>query len=145
MRRSITAVMAAALLAGCGQRAAPQVDDAWVRLPAVAGRPAAAYFTLKAGDRPLTLLSVRTPAAIRSELHESMKGHGAMMTMAPLAQVAVPAGATLAFAPGGRHVMLFDVNPALKPGGQTELILAFADGTTITAGAALRGAADPAP
>ncbi|WP_326525388.1 copper chaperone PCu(A)C [Sphingomonas sp.] len=142
MRLVMMGAMAAVLLAGCGQRAEPQVEGAWVRLPAVEGRPAAAYFTLKAGGAPVTLLSVRTPAAVRTELHESMKGHGGMMTMKPLKQIDVAAGATLAFEPGAKHVMLFDVNPALKPGGEMVLTLAFADGKTVEAKAALRGAGD---
>lgn len=145
MRPAIAGVLGAFLLGGCGAAPQPAVDGAWVRLPAVAGRPAAAYFTLKAGEQPMTLLSIRTPAALRTELHESMKGHAGMTTMTPLPQVDVPAGGTLAFAPGGRHAMLFDVNPALKPGGTTTLTLAFADGRTIEAKATLRGAGDAAP
>lgn len=153
MRLPIAGLLAFLALAGCDTQRAASVDRAWVRLPAVAGRPGAAYFTLRAGGRPLTLLSVRTPAALRTELHESMNGHGApstgaggaMASMAPLAQADVPANGTLAFAPGGRHVMLFDVNPALKPGATTTLTLALADGTTIAAKANVRGAGDPAP
>ena len=38
------------------------------------------------------------------------------MTMTPLGQVSVPAGAAVAFAPGGKHLMLFDVAPQVKPG-----------------------------
>ena len=145
MRLPILCAFAALSLAGCGAKPAAGVDGAWVRLPAVAGRPGAAYFTLKAGQQPLTLLSLKTPAAVRTELHESMKSGSGMMTMTPLNEVAVPAGGTTAFAPGGRHAMLFDMNPALKAGGTTTLTLAFADGTTIEAKAAVRGAGDPAP
>ncbi len=137
-------VLALASLAACSAKA-PAVDDAWVRLPAVPGRPGAAYFTMSAGAEPVTLLSVRTPAAVRTELHESMTGHAGMASMAPIAQVAVPAGETLRFAPGGKHVMLYDVNPALKPGAQTELTLALADGSTLAAKARVVGAGDAAP
>jgi copper(I)-binding protein len=145
MRLPIVGLVTALMLAGCGAQPAASIDGAWVRLPAVAGRPGAAYFTLKAGQQPMTLLSIRTPAAVRSELHESMKMGSGMMSMAPVRQVDVPANGTLAFAPGGKHAMLFDMNPALKAGGTTTLTLAFADGTTIAATAAVRGAGDPAP
>lgn len=146
MRLPIVVMATGLALGACGQRAEPRVEGAWVRLPAVPGRPAAAYFTIQGGSAPATLLSLRTPAAIRAELHESMGGggHGAM-TMRPLRQVAVPANTKVTFAPAGRHVMLFDVNPALKPGAKTTLTLAFADGSTIEAPAAVRGAGDPAP
>jgi copper(I)-binding protein len=145
MRLPIAGVIAALMLAGCGAKPAAKVEGAWVRLPAVAGRPGAAYFTLKAGQQPLTLVSVKTPAAVRTELHESMTGHSGMMSMTPLQQVAMPANGALTFAPGGKHVMLFDVNPALKAGGTTTLTLALADGTTIETPATVRGAGDPAP
>ena len=146
MRLPIAGLLAAVTLAGCqAQPPAPTIADAWVRLPAVAGRPGAAYFTLTGGRNSVTLVSVRSPAAIRSELHESMAGHSGAMTMMPLKQVHVPAAERVAFAPGGRHVMLFDVNPTLRPGGKTTLTLAFADGTTVDTQAAVRGAGDPAP
>ncbi|MES2339873.1 MAG: copper chaperone PCu(A)C [Pseudomonadota bacterium] len=144
MRLLVGSAIAAAMLAGC-QPQPPHVENAWIRLPAVQGRPAAAYFTLDAGQQAQTLLSIRTPAAVRAELHESMAGHGNMMSMKPLGQVAVPADGTVAFAPAGKHVMLFDVNPALKAGGTTTLTLAFADGRTIEATAEVVGAGDPAP
>ena len=132
-------------LAGCGQQQAARADAAWVRLPAVAGRPGAAYFTLSAGQRPLTLLSVRTPAALRTELHESRRAPTGVMSMVPIGQVDVAANGSVKLAPGGKHVMLFDMNPAMKAGGKTMLTLAFADGTTLQAPAVLRGAGEAAP
>lgn len=140
-------VPAAALaggLAGCGQPAALSVDGAWVRLAAVPGRPAAAYFTLHGGATDATLVAVRAPMAKRSELHESM-GAGGMATMTPLGQLAVPARATVAFAPGGRHVMLFDIASGVKPGGTMGLGFAFADGRTLEGTARVLAAGDPAP
>lgn len=145
MKLPIAGCVAALMLAGCGAAPTAGVDSAWVRLPAVAGRPGAAYFTLKAGARPLTLLSVKTPAALRTELHESVRSSAGVMSMTPVGQVDVPANGAVALAPGGKHVMLFDVDPALKPGGTTTLTLALADGATMEAKAAVRGAGDAAP
>lgn len=133
------------LVAGCGAAQKPAVDGAWVRLPAVAGRPGAAYFTLSGGASGATLLKVSTPAAIRTELHESMAGHSGMMSMKPIAQVAVAGGEQLAFAPGGKHVMLYDVSPSVKPGQSVPLSLALADGSTLTAEAKVVAAGDAAP
>ena len=132
-------------LAACGGSAERGVSDAWIRLPAVPGRPAAAYFTLHGGAAPATLRAVSTPAARRAELHQSMEGGGGMTQMAPLEQVNLPAGGTIAFAPAGRHVMLFDLSPALKAGGSTTLTFTFADGAPITVPAKLLAAGDPAP
>lgn len=144
MRLPIAFAIALTILAGCTP-AQTTVEDAWVRLPAVSGHPAAAYFRLRAGSEPVTLLAVRTPIAIRAELHESMVMRGRMMSMKPLAQVQVPAGATVLFEPADKHVMLFDVSPSLKAGATAKLTLAFADGRTIDANARVVGAGDPAP
>ncbi|TKD52111.1 copper chaperone PCu(A)C [Sphingomonas baiyangensis] len=132
------------MLAGCQQQEAVVVEDAWVRLPAVAGRPGAAYFTLAARE-PQVLTAVATPAAARTELHESMSQGGGMMSMRPLADVAIAPGEPTRFAPGGRHVMLFDMPAGLAPGGTTTLTLRFADGRSIEAQAQLVGAGDASP
>lgn len=139
-----TLLLAAATMApGCQQRdEQASATSAWIRLPAVSGRPAAAYFTLKGGSTPAVLLSVRTPAAIRTELHETKTGAGGMMSMAPVAQVDLAPGATVEFAPGGKHVMLFDVAPSLKPGEKVPLTLAFADGKSVEVQADVRAAGD---
>ena len=144
--RVFWSVAAVAMLAGCQQ--APRdakVDGAWVRLPAVAGNPGAAYFTLHGGTTDGILLTVTAKFAVRSELHESMEGHGGMMTMAPLKQVSFAPGETVAFAPGGKHVMLFDMATTLKPGEKAPITLTFADGKKIEAEAIIVGAGDPAP
>lgn len=145
MRLPMMALAGLALLAGCGKAGSAQVEDAWIRLPAVPGRPGAAYFRLHTAADPKILLTVRTPAAVRSELHESMKTGAGGMSMRALDKVAVPAAGSVAFAPGGRHVMLFDVAPDLKPGATAKLTLAFADGTTMTTDARVVAAGDPAP
>jgi periplasmic copper chaperone A len=123
---------------------APRADKAWVRLPAVPGNPAAAYFTLHGAAAPDTLLKVSSAAALRAEMHESMTRHG-MMRMAPIGDVPLPAGGEIAFVPGGRHVMLFSVGPAAKAGGTIPLTIALASGTALTVQAKVIGAGDPAP
>ena len=145
MRAFVGIVVAGLLVAGCQQKVDVKADGAWVRLPAVAGNPGVAYFTLHGGSEPATLLAVSAPFAIRAEMHENMKGHGGMMTMAPLKQVAVAPKAEVKFAPGGNHVMLFDLAPTLQPGGKAPLRLSFADGKTIEVPAVIIGAGDPEP
>lgn len=131
---------AVALLAGCGKPAALSADHAWVRLAAVPDRPAAAYVTLHGGAADAQLVAAASPAALRAEMHESMAGG-----MRPLTAVPLPAGASIAFAPGGRHIMLFDVDPRVRPGTTVPLTLRFADGRVLTVRAETRGPADPPP
>jgi len=70
---------------------------------------------------------------------------GAMATMRPIAAIPLPANGTIRFAPGGRHVMMFGLNPTLTPGASTLLTFAFADGSRLQRKAWAIGAADPAP
>ncbi|RYD95364.1 MAG: copper chaperone PCu(A)C [Sphingomonadales bacterium] len=143
--RALLGIVSLAALSACQQPAELKADGAWVRLPAAEGRPGAAYFTVHGGDKGDTLLSVTTPAALRTELHESMKGDHGMMAMKPIQDVAVPARGTLAFEPGGRHVMLFDIGPAVKAGQRIPLKLSFAGGKRLEVQAMVAGAGDPAP
>lgn len=144
MRQFLFPAVVALALAGCNQPREIAVTDGWVRLAAAPGRPAAAYFTLTGGAADATLISVTSSVAIRAELHESMRS-GPGMTMKPIAQLSLPAGGKLGFAPGGRHVMLFDVNPAVKPGGTVPLEFTFADGLRLAYVARAVAAGDPPP
>ena len=141
MRLPIIALALA--LSACERAPELRADDGWVRLPAVAGRPGAAYVTIHGGDQPATLLKVTTPSAIRAELHES--GGGAMATMRAVTQIDVPAGSSVALAPGGKHVMLFDVDPKLKAGDTAKLSLDFADGKTLDVAAKVVAPGEAAP
>jgi copper(I)-binding protein len=123
-----------ALLAACHPRTSePKVTEAWVRLPAVAGQPAAAYFTIHGGRAPANLV------------HQSMAGMQGMTIMAPLDHVDVPTGGTITFKPGGYHAMLIGLDPVVKPGTAVPLRFGFADGTTAEAEAKSVGAGGDAP
>ena len=134
-----------ALASGCSPKpAVPQVRAAYVRLPAVPGNPAAAYFRIEGGLSDDRLLAVSGLQAARAELHASMQ-HGAGMTMAPLTGVDVPAGGTVLFAPGGRHVMLFGLPATVAPGTRLPIMLRFRSGARVDGTATAIAAGDPAP
>ena len=118
-------------LAACQTKAVEGVSDARVTLPAVAGRPGAAYFTLNGGESVNTLLEVSSPQVVRTELHESAMKDG-MMTMTPIQSgVTVPSGGKVSFEPGGKHAMLFDIAPSVKAGRTIKLKFTYATGRTI--------------
>lgn len=142
MKSALLLVPAIVALSACQQPKNASVGHAWVRLAAVPSNPSAAYFTLQGGPKDATLTGVSTTAAVRSEMHESMNA-GGMMSMAPLKLVALRAGGEVAFAPGGKHVMLYGLKAA--PGGTVPLTFTFADGRRLTASAKVVGAGDPAP
>ena len=143
--KTVLLVPALVVVAACQPaKQAVTVDNAWVRLAAVPANPSAAYFTLKGGAKDETLTGVAAPAAMRAEMHESM-GKGGMMTMTPVKLVAVRSGSTVAFAPGGKHVMLFGLKPDVAPGTSTPLTFTFASGRKFTISARVVGAGDSAP
>ena len=136
--------LAALALASCGGPKQVTVDHGWVRLPVVAGRPAAAYFTLHGGKQGAILIGVSSPDAKGAEMHESMEMNG-VSSMAPLTQVAAPAGGSVKFEPGGKHVMLFGLATAVHPGATVRLHFAFADGKTLDYSAKAIAATAPVP
>ena len=104
------------------------VSDGVLILPAVAGRPGAAYFTVaNNGAKATALAAVYVEGAAKAEIHETMGGK-----MQPLTRLDLPVGATIEFARGGKHVMLFDLADTLKAGSTTEMTLTFADGDKLS-------------
>jgi hypothetical protein len=138
MRRSVaTALASLALLAGCGSAAdeAPHivVGEAVATLPAAAGRPGAAYFRLEA-NVPARLIRIASSRVGRIEMHEP--------GMRRVDSLALTPGEPVVFAPGGRHAMLFDVDPALRPGETLLLTLRFDGAPAIGVEAQVRRAGD---
>jgi periplasmic copper chaperone A len=144
MRIAIALIAAAMTLGACGQPPQIYVDKGYIRLGAAPNRPAAAYFTLHGGASDATVISVSTEVAIKSEMHESMM-QGNVSSMKPIDRLPLPAESKIVFKPGGKHVMLFDVNPGIKPGRTTPLIFTFSDGQRIQYDAKVIAAGDPAP
>lgn len=134
-------------LSGCGEKAenpspaasqnavaAPEIPpgialgDAVVRLPAVAGNPGVAYFTVSQGSgAPRRIAGVYVEGVARAEMHESNTANG-VSSMQAVKDVALEAGKTVSFKPGGYHVMLFDMADTLKAGGTTELTITLDNG-----------------
>ena len=131
-------------LAGCGKPGRVTIDDGYVRLSAVPRRPAAAYFTIHGGPADTVLIAVSSAVAIRTEMHESMMS-GGMASMKPLDHLAIPAGRAVKFAPGGRHVMIYDLNPGITAGKTMILRFTFADGKRIEYAPMVVTAGAPAP
>lgn len=118
-------------LADCSPKPVLRVDGAWVRLSATPKAPAAGYFTLHGGPKADRLMDVSSPVVIRTELHESMTA-GNMSSMKPIeGGVDVPAGGTVEFKPGGKHAMMFNVNPGIVPPRSLPMIFVFASGERI--------------
>jgi copper(I)-binding protein len=130
-------------VSGCSPRRAAHSHGRY-KIAAAPGRPAVAYFTLHGGPADSTLVAVHTEFSIRAEMHQSMT-NGGMAEMKPLDHVALPAGGKVEFKPGGMHVMLFDMNPVIKPGKTITLQFTFADGNRYEYDAMVIAPGAPAP
>lgn len=118
-----------------------EVSEATVKLPAVAGRPGAAYFTVAAGAEALKIAAVHVDGVGHTELHETVM-EGGISKMQPASDVPVVPGKPTVFKPGGLHVMLYDVGAGLKAGGTTVLTVTFDNGDKASAPARIINAAD---
>ncbi|WP_181160134.1 copper chaperone PCu(A)C [Sandaracinobacter neustonicus] len=132
----------APVLAQMAPMAQPHVQDAWVRLPAVSGRPAGGYFLIHGTAKADALTGVSSPKAERIELH-SMTNEGGVMKMRAEPSFAVPAKGVLQFAPGGSHLMIFGLAPDVKPGAAIPLTFSFQSGAKVTLNAEARAANAP--
>lgn len=104
------------------------LSNAVVRLPAVAGNPGVAYFTIAQGSgAPRKLAAVHVDGVDRAEMHQTVTKDG-ISTMAGATEVALEPGKAVDFAPGGYHIMLFGVADTLKAGGTTELTITLDNG-----------------
>jgi copper(I)-binding protein len=133
--RSLMIVSAALFaLAGCHAKDAekPRILNAWVRLAAVPGHPAAGYFTLKGSNKDDRLVRIDSAVVKKIEMHDSMNMNG-MTSMAPMPSLPVPEGAKIEFAPGGKHAMLFDVDARITPGTAIPMLFTFASGAAVEA------------
>lgn len=145
MRAPVIALAAALAVAGCHKAAntsdgaaaasaAPvtqsglSVSDGRLVLPAVAGNPAAAYFTLaNDGHGSRALDAVTIAGAESAEMHQTQGG-----SMAKVDRLESDPGTRIAFAPGGLHVMAFKLRPGLKPGDKVEMTLNFDAGDKLS-------------
>jgi copper(I)-binding protein len=115
------------------------VSGAWIRaLPAQL--PAAGYFIAhNTGKSAIAITGAQAAACGTLMLHQSVRGNG-MDRMEHVTRVAVPAGGTAAFAPGGYHLMCVNPKAAIRPGAQIPVTLRFSDGTNLTVPFAVRNA-----
>jgi periplasmic copper chaperone A len=77
------------------------------------------------------LIAASTPAAARTDLH-MIEQDGDVTRMRRLEAVAIPAGETVAFEPGGAHIMLTGLVAPLREGDSLSLTLEFVTAGTMT-------------
>ena len=104
------------------------VTQGRLMLPVVSGNPGAAYFTVENGnDTSVAIVGAYIDGAARTEFHEMADG-----SMKPVEQVTVGAQDSFAFAPGGNHVMAFEIDESIEAGDKAEMTLTFEGGDKLS-------------
>lgn len=140
MHRAFSLAATLAMLIGtaaCSDPPPVYVDGGYVRLNPNPHAPSAAYFSIHAGKEPVTLRMVTTDEAVRLEIHESMMG-GIMASMKPVDTIDVAAGETVKLVPGGKHIMLWSINPQALADGKMSFTFIFSNGQRILADAVVQ-------
>lgn len=114
-------------LVGCTREApdcgALEVADAWVRaVPAGAGMTGGYLRLQNPGDTSVRVVGAESAAFGRVEMHRSV-GNDGQMRMKPVQEVTVPSGGNMSFAPGDRHLMLFEPGEPIAAGDRVPMRL----------------------
>jgi len=104
------------------------VDNAWVRPTNPGQDVGAAYMTLTS-TQDATLVKAESSVTKSVEIH-SMTMQNGVMKMRMLKNLELKAGEPYKLAPGGFHLMLFDLKKPLAVGDTVEFSLTFKDGAT---------------
>ena len=138
------------VLAACGSdTAAPTslgATGAWARSSTPGATNGVVYLTVSSPTAD-AVVAAAVPADVAgsAELHETMGGGGGAampnmpdmttgsgeMTMTPVDAIEVPAGGSVAFEPGGKHIMLTSLAHPLKAGDHFTLTLTMKSGATL--------------
>ena len=115
----------ASLLSACEANHEVAVLDAWARANSPGQEVGAAYMTLISAQDS-TMVKVEADIAGSVEIH-SMSMENNVMKMRMLEELPLPAGKAEKLAPGGFHLMLFDLKKPLTAGESVNFTLSFKD------------------
>jgi len=114
------------------------IEHAWIRSAPPAAMMLAGYATLRNdGDMPITVTGADSADFADVSLHQSVEENG-VERMRPLGSVEIAPGASLEFAPGGRHFMLMRPKRELSAGDQVKIHISTNSGNDATAEFAVR-------
>lgn len=109
-----------------------RVSGAWVRATPIPGVSGAGYMRISnIGNTADTLLGGSTPLAERLEIHQMANVDGVMQMRELPDGVVIPPGDSVELAPSGTHLMLIQVDHALRAGETVPVTLRFAQAGTL--------------
>jgi copper(I)-binding protein len=93
----------------------------------------AVYFDiLNRGDNAIKLVNVTGEISERIEIHHHTMVNGLMKMQKVSEGIELPAQETVAFKPGGYHIMVMNLQKAINKGEFVDLILHFDNGSSLT-------------
>lgn len=110
------------------------IEGGWIRAVPPVSKTTAGYFVARnTGDAPLVLVGVSAEIAGAAEMHEMSANEDGTRSMHRLRGVEVAAGDSVAFVPGGKHLMLFRLVRPLQVGESLPVCLAVRSGDSVCA------------
>jgi copper(I)-binding protein len=102
------------------------LTDLWTRATPPKAPTAGGFLTIEnSGAEPDRLTGAASPIADRVEIHEMTTKDGTMIMRPVETGVEIPAGQTVALAPGGFHIMFIGLKETLAEGGKVPVTLTF--------------------
>lgn len=109
------------------------VTDAYARSTTPNAKSGAIFFELVNDGAVDRLVAVATPAAKTAQLHTHSEDENGVMRMQHVEEgFVLPSGKTVAFARGGKHVMLLGLTGPLEDGATVPLTLTFEKAGEVT-------------
>jgi copper(I)-binding protein len=150
--QTLTSVLFVALLCAAPARAQEVkagdlvITQAWTRATPNGAKIGGGFLTIEnKGSTPDRLIGGSTDAASKIEVHEMAMKDG-VMTMRPLDNgLTIDPGKTVKLAPGGYHLMMFDLKDQLKQGDTVPITLKFEKAGEVNVSLAVQGVGAQAP
>ena len=122
------------------------ITQAWTRATPGGAKIGGGYLTIEnKGAAPDRLIGGSADFAGKVEVHEMAMNNG-VMTMRPLEQgLAIEPGKTVKLAPGGYHLMMFDLKSPLKQGDKAPVTLQFEKAGKVSLSLEVEGIGAQAP
>lgn len=122
------------------------ITQAWTRATPGGAKIGGGYLTIEnKGAAPDRLIGGSADFAGKVEVHEMAMNNG-VMTMRPLEQgLAIEPGKTVKLAPGGYHLMMFDLKNPLKQGDKVPVTLQFEKAGKVSLSLEVEGIGAQAP
>jgi periplasmic copper chaperone A len=115
------------------------ISQGWSRATPKGAKIGSGYLTIEnKGATSDRLVAVSADVAGKVEVHEMAMKNG-VMTMRPADGLAIDPGKTVKLAPGGYHLMMFDLKSPLKQGDTLPITLTFEKAGKVNVSLAVEG------